>query len=656
MIPEDRDMDDRFEPSRAADAVARPVERHDPAPQPKAEHVTTTPRVLGGRYEVGELIGRGGMADVHLGHDTRLGRQVAIKMLRSDLARDANFLLRFRREAQSAAGLNHPSIVAIFDSGEDDSTVEGPGGTRTTLPYIVMEYVDGQTLRQKLSEHEQLEPAEAIRITEGILDALAYSHRMGIVHRDIKPANVMITSSGHVKVMDFGIARAIADTAATMTQSQSVVGTAQYLSPEQAQGQNVDERSDLYSTGCLLFELLAGRPPFTGDSAVAIAYQHVGEAPQPPSVWNAAVGGDLDAVTLHALAKDREARYQDANSFRADLENVRLGRRISAAALGTAAAVGAAATQTLPQAYAVAGSPTAVQRPVPASRYGNTAGLPAVGYAEDEEPEKKGGKGKAALVTALVLALLALVGWGAVTWFGDQTPPVTMVTVPAIEGMKEDVAARTLATNGLRGEKATAASTTVTEGDVVSQDPGSGAQVPENTTVKYVVSSGPDTLTVPDVTGFDKDAAREELTKQGFVVSGFQEENTPDQQKDKVTKTDPAAQAVVPKGSKIRIFYATGNVKVPDNLVGQDWALAAVALQNAGLSPRKEAVDSAKTPDEVLSVDRAGDVVKMGTTITVKVAKAPTPSPTTVTATVTGTPPPPTPTTTTPPTSPTPTP
>src|SRR6476661_7339009 len=623
--------DHRDQPDQRA-AGARRVDQDDPAPErAEANDMSTAPRVLGGRYEVGELIGRGGMADVHLGHDTRLGRQVAIKMLRSDLARDANFLLRFRREAQSAAGLNHPAIVAIFDSGEDDSVVEGPNGTRTTLPYIVMEYVAGETLRQQLSKRKQCEPAEAVRVTEGILDALAYSHRMGIVHRDIKPANVMITSSGHVKVMDFGIARAIADTAATMTQTQSVVGTAQYLSPEQAQGQTVDERSDLYSTGCLLFELLAGRPPFTGDSAVAIAYQHVGELPQPPSVFNDAVGGDLDAVTLHALAKDREARYQNATAFRADLENVRLGRQISAAALGTAAAVGAAATQTLPQAYAVAGSPTAVQRPVPSPRYGNTAGLPAVGYAEDEEQEKKGGKGKAALVTALVLALLALVGWGAVTWFGNQTPPVTMVTVPAIEGMKEDVAARTLATNSLRGEKSTAPSTTVTEGDVVSQDPGSGAQVPENTTVKYVVSSGPDTLTVPDVTGFDKDAAREELTKQGFVVSGFQEENTPDQQKDKVTKTDPAAQAVVPKGSKIRIFYATGNVKVPDNLVGQDWALAAVALQNAGLDPRKTPVDSDKNPDEVLSVDQAGDVVKIGTQIVVKVARTPTQPPKTIT-------------------------
>jgi serine/threonine-protein kinase len=442
--------------------------------------------------------------------------------------------------------------------------------------------------------------------------------------------------------MDFGIARAIADTAATMTQTQSVVGTAQYLSPEQAQGQTVDERSDLYSTGCLLFELLAGRPPFTGDSPVAIAYQHVGELPQPPSVFNDAVGGDLDAVTLHALAKDREARYQNATAFRADLENVRLGRQISAAALGTAAAVGAAATQTLPQAYAVAGTPTAVQAPVTAGRerYENTAGLPAVGHDEGDGDERNGSKGKAVLITGLVIAVLALVGWGAVTWFGNQTPAVTLVSVPTIEGMKEDVAARTLATNNLRGEKSTAASTSVSEGDVISQDPKSGTRVAEQSIVKYVVSTGPENLTVPDVTGFDKDTARAELEKQGFVVSGFQEENTPDQDKNKVTKTDPAAQAVVAKGSKIKIFYATGNVKVPDNLVGQDWALAAVALQKAGLEPRKETVDSDKNPDEVLSVDRAGDVVKLGTPITVKVARTPTPTPSTVTITPTQTTPP----------------
>jgi serine/threonine-protein kinase len=617
-------------------------------PEPtEANEVIPTPRVLGGRYEVGELIGRGGMADVHLGHDTRLGRQVAIKMLRSDLARDANFLMRFRREAQSAAGLNHPSIVAIFDSGEDDTLIDGPNGTQTKLPYMVMEYVDGQTLRQKLSEHTQLDPAEAIRLTEGILDALAYSHRMGIVHRDIKPANVMITDTGMVKVMDFGIARAIADTAATMTQTQSVVGTAQYLSPEQAQGQTVDARSDLYSTGCLLFELLAGRPPFLGDSPVAIAYQHVGELPQPPSVWNDAVGGDLDAVTLHSLEKDREARYQDATSFRKDLENVRYGRPISAAALGTGAAIGAAATQTLPQSYAAAGTPTAVQQSVTSrsDRYRNTAGMPAVGHDESDGPEKRN-KGRAVLFTILALILLGLIGWGAVTWFGNQTPPVQMVAVPQLQGKNEASALQALENANLKGEKSTAPSADVHEGLIISQDPKSGTQLAVQSTVRYVVSTGPDQVSVPDVTGFDKDEARTELENQGFKVAEFRQENTTAQSKDKVTKTSPAANTTVAKGASIVIYYATGNVSVPDNLVGQDWALAAVALQNAGLNPKKVAVDSSKTADEVLEVEKAGEVVKIGTTITVTVAKPPAPPVSTTTVTV------PPPTTTTEPTPP----
>ncbi|MGB7819188.1 MAG: Stk1 family PASTA domain-containing Ser/Thr kinase, partial [Ornithinibacter sp.] len=292
------------------------------------------PNLLGGRYEVGELLGRGGMAEVHQGYDARLGRQVAIKMLRSELARDHTFVTRFSREAQSAAGLNHASIVAVYDHGEDNLTQAG--GATVKVPYIVMEYVDGRTLREVLTERGQIPPNEAVKTMEGVLDALAYSHRMGIVHRDIKPANVMITADGTVKVMDFGIARALADANATMTQTQAVVGTAQYLSPEQAQGQTVDARSDLYSAGCMLFELLTGRPPFQGDSPVSIAYQHVGEDPVPPSRFAEAVSEDLDAVVLHALAKPRDARYQDANQFRTDLQAVRLGRPISDAARGSA--------------------------------------------------------------------------------------------------------------------------------------------------------------------------------------------------------------------------------------------------------------------------------------------------------------------------------
>ena len=273
-------------------------------------------RLLGGRYELGDVIGRGGMADVHSGYDTRLSRPVAIKLLRPDLARDGNFLVRFRREAQAAAQLNHPSIVAIFDSGDDEGL--DPHGNPIRVPYIVMEIVRGRTLRERLNEAGHLPPAEAARITEGVLGALAYSHSMGIVHRDIKPGNVMLSPTGEVKVMDFGIARAIADTAATMTQTSAVIGTAQYLSPEQAQGMPVDARSDLYSTGCMLFELLTGRTPFVADTAVAIAYQHVGQEPVAPSTLQPDVPPAFDAITLHAMVKDRDGRYQDATEFRAD--------------------------------------------------------------------------------------------------------------------------------------------------------------------------------------------------------------------------------------------------------------------------------------------------------------------------------------------------
>lgn len=603
--------------------------------------MTTTPRVLGGRYEVGELIGRGGMADVHLGHDTRLGRQVAIKMLRSDLARDANFLKRFRKEAQSAAGLNHPSIVAIFDSGEDETWVEGPNGTLTTLPYMVMEYVDGQTLRQRLTAHQQLPPTEAIRITEGILDALAYSHRMGIVHRDIKPANVMITSNGHIKVMDFGIARAIADSAATMTQTQSVVGTAQYLSPEQAQGQTVDARSDLYSTGCLLFELLTGRPPFQGDSPVAIAYQHVGETPQPPSVYSSAVRGDLDAVTLHALAKDRRMRYQDAESFRADLENVRLGLPISEAA-STGVAAGAAATQTLPASTAVVAAPTAVQPPVITSRrqrYENTAGMPAVGHDEGEERERRGGAGRAALITLLVLAILGLVGWGAATWFGNQEPPVAVTTVPDLRGMDETAVERALTQAGLQGNRSEAANE-LEAGKVFEQSPAAGDEVQEGTVVSYTVSTGPDSITIPDVRNFDREDAEKELADAGLTNVQIDERDDPDVAKDKVIETDPPIGTEVAKDAPVTLVVASGKTVVPEGQVGRDWSLASNTIANAGLNPKRVDVESNKTPGTVLSVEKEGESVDLGTEIKVEVAKAPAPTPTTetVTTTVTQTP------------------
>jgi serine/threonine-protein kinase len=285
--------------------------------------------MLANRYQVGELIGRGGMAEVHIGYDTRLGRTVAIKVLRPDLARDPSFQTRFRREAQAAAGLNHPAIVAVYDTGEE--AIISASGERQILPFIVMEYVEGHTVRDILKEGAAAPIDEAIEIVAGVLTGLEYAHAAGLVHRDIKPANIMLTPTGAVKVMDFGIARVLADVGQTMTQTQAVIGTAQYLSPEQARGENVDARSDLYSTGCVLFELLCGRPPFLGDSPVSVAYQHVREPAPKPSSFAPDVPPALDLVVMRALAKDREARYPSAQEFLADLSAVAQGRPLDIA-------------------------------------------------------------------------------------------------------------------------------------------------------------------------------------------------------------------------------------------------------------------------------------------------------------------------------------
>src|SRR5690349_12964176 len=286
--------------------------------------MTAQARLLGGRYQVGELLGFGGMAEVHRGRDTRLGRDVAIKTLRHDLARDATFQLRFRREAQNAASLNHPAIVAVYDTGDE----RGPAGEE--LPYIVMEFVNGRTLKEVLAAEGPLQPRRALEISADICAALEFSHRHGIIHRDIKPGNVMMTRTGQVKVMDFGIARALASGASTMTQTSAVIGTAQYLSPEQARGEAVDARSDVYATGCVVFELLTGHPPFVGDNPVSVAYQHVREDPRAPSESNPDVPPAVDAIVLKALAKNPANRYQSAGEMRADLLRAAAGRPVSA--------------------------------------------------------------------------------------------------------------------------------------------------------------------------------------------------------------------------------------------------------------------------------------------------------------------------------------
>lgn len=596
------------------------------------------PRLLGGRYQVGELIGRGGMAEVHAGHDTRLGRTVAIKMLRSDLARDPTFLSRFRREAQSAAGLNHPAIVAVYDSGEDEDTEAG--GATVALPYIVMEYVEGHTLREILTEERIMDPADAARVTEAILDALSYSHRMGIVHRDIKPANVMLTPAGGVKVMDFGIARAIADTAATMTQTQSVVGTAQYLSPEQAQGLPVDARSDLYSTGCLLYELLTGRTPFIGDSPVSVAYQHVGQPPQPPSVHQPGLSSDLDAVVLHSLVKDRDARYQDAAQFRSDLAAARNGRPISTAARGTAAgaALGAGA---LAGGGVMGGDPTMVMSSPDAtqvvrSRAGerhNTATLPAIGRDPADSPGKRHAATYVLLALAVVAALVLVGLAGKALFAGDTAAP--KLTVPSVVNMTQAQAEAKLRSVGFK-VVISLATNKAEKGKVFDQSPPAGEQFPANTAVTISVSSGPGEAVVPDVTGFNVDSAKTALAAVGLTVSKVQSVDDPKVDKGLVIGTVPKATETVPAGSAVVLNVASGKVKVPD-VVGFDRGAATQALTDVNLKYKTNFEDSDQPEGTVLRQTHRGEVVDVSTVIVLVIAQAPAPTPT-PTPTTTSTP------------------
>ncbi|WP_035701562.1 Stk1 family PASTA domain-containing Ser/Thr kinase, partial [Glycomyces tenuis] len=281
--------------------------------------MTTEPRLLGGRYEIGEVVGYGGMAEVHRGRDLRLGRDVAVKLLRADLSRDESFLVRFRREAQNSASLNHPNIVAVFDTGEEHG-----------IPYMVMEFVNGRTLKEVLMAEGRFDPVTACEVVADMCSALDFSHKHHIIHRDVKPGNVMLSDTNQVKVMDFGIARALASGQATMTQTSAVIGTAQYLSPEQARGETVDARSDVYAVGCVLYELLVGHPPFTGDNPVSVAYQHVREEARPPSELNPSVPATVDAVVMKALAKNPDHRYRSAGEMREDLIRAARGGEVSA--------------------------------------------------------------------------------------------------------------------------------------------------------------------------------------------------------------------------------------------------------------------------------------------------------------------------------------
>ncbi|MGV8968577.1 MAG: Stk1 family PASTA domain-containing Ser/Thr kinase [Cellulomonas sp.] len=580
------------------------------------------PRILANRYEVGDLIGRGGMAEVHIGHDTRLGRTVAIKILRSDLARDPSFQARFRREAQASASLNHPSIVAVYDTGED--LVTDANGSVSHAPFIVMEYVEGHTVRDILRDGQAVPIEEAVEITAGVLSALGYSHHAGIVHRDIKPANVMLTPTGAVKVMDFGIARALADSAATMTQTQAVIGTAQYLSPEQARGEQVDARSDLYSTGCLLFELLTGRPPFTGDSPVAVAYQHVREPAPAPSTFASDVPEALDRITLKALAKERDSRYSTAAEFRADLEAAIRGGHVSAPAVGVLAAAAIAET--------AAADPTQVLPPMTSQTQIVPPGAPwaptdaagrhsALGVPEEEEPPQR----RWLLWTLIGIAIAAVAGiaYLLLSQSDNNNAANTPVTIPNLASATYDAAFAELTSLGLKPERQAEASDTIAADQVTRTDPAGGASVDPGSTVKVYVSTGADQVEVPEVVGQSQEQARAAITAAGLVPGDVQTENVPTNAGD-VTKTVPVGKTLVAKNSTVAIFVASGQVDLPD-LAGKTKQEALDILTSLKLNSSTNPVEVATpAPDTVLSQDRSPGLVPQGSTVTLDIAVAPT--------------------------------
>ncbi len=579
---------------------------------------------LAGRYEVRSLIGRGGMAEVHLGFDTRLSRVVAIKMLRRDLALDSIFQARFRREAQSAASLNHPNIVAVYDTGEE--IVSDATNRSLAIPYIVMEYVEGHTVKELISDGTAVPINEAIEIVSGVLSALQYSHANHLVHRDIKPGNIMLTPEGKVKVMDFGIARALTDSQATMTQTNAVVGTAQYLSPEQARGETVDERSDLYSTGVVLFELLTGRPPFKGDSAVAVAYQHVEQIPPTPSSILSDIPESLDRVVLKALAKNRDDRYRSAAEMLSDLQRVARGMDVGAPPADSWA------TEVLPSAglvgarAAVPAATSTVSAPAAGASSTSTS-LPAV--SSDGDAASKAAtarKRRTAIIMTLVVIALLLIG-GSVWALSRSAATPEAVSVPNVVGLSQADAKSQIEAVGLEWElnPEKVASDTVDKDAVASTDPAGGTQAEKGSTVRVTISSGPDSVTLPDnLVGMSPDEARQAVEALGLKWEVNSSKVASDTVAEgKVAQTNPSPGSKVKAGQTITAYLSSGSdqVEVPD-LVGMSQDQARSALKAVGLElGNVTTVDSDKDKDRIVSQDpETGSKVKKGTTIAVSIS------------------------------------
>jgi beta-lactam-binding protein with PASTA domain/predicted Ser/Thr protein kinase len=553
----------------------------------------TTPQHLSDRYELGEILGFGGMSEVHLARDLRLHRDVAIKVLRADLARDPSFYLRFRREAQNAAALNHPAVVAVYDTGEAE-TPTGP------LPYIVMEYVDGVTLRDIVHSEGPMPAKRAIEVIADACQALNFSHQHGIIHRDVKPANIMISKTGAVKVMDFGIARALADSS-NVTQTAAVIGTAQYLSPEQARGDSVDARSDVYSLGCVLYEILTGEPPFVGDSPVAVAYQHVREDPLPPSQRHEGIPPELDAVVLKALAKNPDNRYQTTAEMRADLVRVHSGE-----------------TPDAPKVLTDAERSSLLLAAPSHDRIPQTEQLPAQqsGYAERE----RGGSVGRWLIAVAVLAVLTVVVTIAINMIGGNPRDVQ---VPDVRGQASEDAIATLQNRGFRTRTQQQPDSTVPPAHVINTDPEANTAVAAGDEITINVSTGPEQREVPDVSALTYADAVRKLTDAGF--GRFKQSTSPStpELKDRVVGTNPPANQTSAITNEITIVMGSGPAtrEIPD-VRGQPLELAQQNLTVYGfLKSVRAGVDSTEPAGEVLGTNpAAGQVVPLDTVIQLRVS------------------------------------
>ncbi len=590
---------------------------------------TTMPTSLAnGRYELGELIGRGGMAEVRVAVDKRLGRTVAVKIMRSDLANDEIFLSRFRREAHAIAQMNNPNIVNIYDSGEESVIAEN--GLEERLPYLVMEYIKGKTLRDILKMNGALSQRDAEQVMLGVLNALEYSHRMGIIHRDIKPGNIMISEQGLVKVMDFGIARALDDSATTMTQSQGVVGTAQYLSPEQARGEQVDMRSDLYSAGCVLYEMLTGRPPFIGDSAVAIAYQHVSEVATPLSTLVPGMPAMWDKICAKAMAKDRQNRYATASEFKNDILAFMNGGVPVAAAFNplTDLANMKARKQAEQNAATMAmgmtdGAATQSFNPITGQvESANIAFSPSTRASQRATMQAQ--RRKRVVIGSIVGVLVTVLVLLGVLFMLSRSRATGDVVVPTfMETTTQDAAREKLRALGLVPDIREDDHSSQPEGTFTKQSPRGGEHVASGSKVTVWFSVGPQSTRVPDVSGKTQEAARKMLERAGFKIANVRVEDSADIKKDHVTRTDPDADSFADKGTLITLYIASGLTKIPDGLVGQSKDIVVSQLENFGFTTDVVKEDSDNVPEG--SVTRlnpsSGSSVKPHSSITVYVSQ-----------------------------------